>query len=170
MRGALMYLPLPAERQETVARREFGEWIIENVDACFKIAVDLGYEVDRMEDIVLVTGCHLARSWVNIAFSESRGGAEVSFSVQVSGNSSVHFDEQHVRGRGLKLGPSGKVGFLTRFYLQLVQKILYLTPRIPEPTTKPMHPCSRFSCRPLPEHLAKAAHRGYRFRYGPTCT
>lgn len=99
---------MPAERQETVARREFGKWIIENVDACFKIAVDFGYAVDRMEDIVLVTGCHLARSWVNIAFSESRGGAEVSFRVQVSGNSSVHFDERDVRGRGLKLGPTGE--------------------------------------------------------------
>jgi hypothetical protein len=158
---------LPAERQETVARREFGKWIIENVDACFKIAVDLGYAVDRMEDIVLVTGCHLARSWVNIAFSESRGGAEVSFRVQVSGNSSVHFDERDVRGRGLKLGPTGEVGFLTHFYLRL-EKTMCLTPHVPEPTPKPMYLRSRFPCRPLLEHLATAACRSFRFRYGPT--
>jgi hypothetical protein len=83
--------------------------MLENIEACFKVAMDLGCEVDRMEDIVLVTGCHLARSWANVAFSENRGGAEVSFKFRVSGNSGVHFDERNVRGRGLKLGPSGEV-------------------------------------------------------------
>ena len=64
-----------------------------------------------MEDIILVTGCHLAKSWVYVAFSEKRGGAQVSFGVQVSRNSGVHFDGQNVSVRGLKLGPSGQVGF-----------------------------------------------------------
>ena len=82
--GALLYLPFLAERQDTIARGDFAEWILENIDACFKVAVDLGCGVDRMEDIILVTGCHLAKSWANVAFSENRGGAQVSFGVQVS--------------------------------------------------------------------------------------
>ena len=110
-----MYLPFLAKRQDTIAHGNFGEWMLENIDACFKVATDLGCGVNRMEDIILVTGCHLARSWVNVAFSENRGGAQVSFGVRVYGSSGVHFDEQNMSGRGLKLGPSGEVGVLHNF-------------------------------------------------------
>jgi len=85
--------------------------MLENIDTCFKVAEDLGYGVERLEDIILVTGCHLAKSWVSVAFSESRGGSQVSFGVRVSDSSSVHFDERTVNGRALKFGPSGEVGF-----------------------------------------------------------
>lgn len=64
-----------------------------------------------MEDIILVTGRHLARSWISVAFSESLAGAQVSFNVRASGNSSVHLEERDVRGGELKLGPSGEVSF-----------------------------------------------------------
>jgi hypothetical protein len=70
-----------------------------------------------MEDIILVTGCHLAKSWISAAFSDSRGGSETSFGVRLSRNSGVHFDERHVNGRDLKLGPSGEVGFSARSWV-----------------------------------------------------
>ena len=110
-----MYLPLPAERQDTVARGDYGGWLLRHIDACFQVALGLGGGVERMEDIVLVTGCHLAKSWVNVAFSENRGGTRVSFGVRTSGNSGVHFDEWNVSGRGMKFGPSGQVGFYKNF-------------------------------------------------------
>ena len=103
-----MYFPLLSERHDAVFLGEFGEWILENIDACFKVAEYLRYGVERMEDIILVTGCHLAKSWVSATFSDSRGGSEVSFGVRVSQNFGVHFDKWN--GRGLKLGPSGEVG------------------------------------------------------------
>ena len=117
-KGALLYIPLLSERHDTVARGNFGEWMLENIDACFKVAEDLGYGVDRMEDIILVTGCHLAKSWVSAVFSDSREASEVSFGVRVSGNSGVHFDERNANGRGLKFGPSGEVGLCTILGLQ----------------------------------------------------
>ena len=66
-----------------------------------------------MEDIVLVTGCHLTRSWANIAFLESRGEEQVSFGVQVSGTANVEwrFPPEEVQGVASNLGPSGKVRF-----------------------------------------------------------
>jgi len=84
--------------------------MLKNIDACFKVTNDLGYGVKCMEDIILVTRCHLAKSWVSATFSESQGGSQVSFGVRVSGSSGVHFNKQNINGRGLKLGPSGKVG------------------------------------------------------------
>ena len=117
-----MYLPFLAERQDTVARGDFGKWMLQNIDACFKVAEDLGCGVNRMEDIILVTGFHRARSWVNVAFSENRVGAQASFGVRVLGNSGVHFDEQYVSGRGVKLGPSGAVSFCIKLSFQPMLK------------------------------------------------
>lgn|SRR6266850_1745981 len=108
--GALLYLPFPAAHEETIALGDFGKWILKNIDDCFKVAENQGCGVNRMEDIVLVTGRHLARSWISVAFSESRGGAQVSFGVQVSGDS-VHIEERSVNGGELKRGPSGGVSF-----------------------------------------------------------
>jgi hypothetical protein len=78
-----------------------------------RLADERGLGVNRMEDIILVTGRHLAKSWARAVFSESRGGAQVSFVVKVSGNSVVRLEERNVSGAQLKFGPNGEVGFHT---------------------------------------------------------
>ena len=109
--GALLSLPFPAEREDTVTRGDFGKWLVRHIDGCMRIAEELGLGVNRMEDIVLVTGRHLARSWINAIFSECSGRAQVSFVAQVTGNSGIHLEERNAAGGDLKLGPSGEVGF-----------------------------------------------------------
>jgi len=108
--GALLSLPFPAEREDTVARGDFGEWLVKNIDGCMRVAEDLGLGVNRTEDLILVTGRHLARSWINVVFPECRGSAQVSFVARVSEDSGVHLEERSVTGGDLKLGPSGEVG------------------------------------------------------------
>lgn len=106
----MLSLPIPAQREDTVARGTFGKWIVQNIDRWFVFAENLGLGVNRMQDIILVTGRHCAKSWINVAFSESRGNAEVSFGVRVFGASSVNIERRGVRGDAtLKLGPSGEV-------------------------------------------------------------
>ncbi len=80
-----------------------------------RLAEDRGLGAIRMEDIILVTGRHLAKSWVRAVFSESRGfgGAQVSFVVQVSRDSVDRLEERNVTGAQLKFGPSGEVRFYT---------------------------------------------------------
>jgi len=107
-KGALISLPVPAQCEDTIAHGDFSKWITRNIDDCMRLAEDLGWGVNRMEDIILVTGRHLAKSWVNVAFSESRRGAQVSFGVRVSGVSGVHLEERNGTGGELKLGPSGE--------------------------------------------------------------
>ena len=112
-KGALISLPFPAEREDTLAHGDFSKWIVKNIDDCMKLAEDFGWGFTaRMEDIILVTGRHLAKSWVN-AISPATGinllGTQVSFGVQASG-SGVHFEERNVSGAVLKLGPTGEVG------------------------------------------------------------
>jgi hypothetical protein len=109
--GALLYLPFPAEREDTVALGDFGKWLIKNIYNCMRLVEERGLGVNRMEDIIFVTGRHLARSWARAVFSESRGGAEVSFVAQGSDNSVVHLEERNVNGAHLEFGPNGEVGF-----------------------------------------------------------
>jgi hypothetical protein len=81
-------------------------------------AEERGLGVSRMEDIILVTGRHLAKSWVRAVFSERQEGARVSFAVQASGDSVVHLEKRNVSGARLKFGPNGEVGLCTSFRLQ----------------------------------------------------
>jgi len=115
--GALLSLPLSAACEDTAAQGDFGKWLVKNIDCCMQVAENSGLGVNRMEDIILVTGRHLARSWVNVVFSESRGGTQLSFIVQTAGNSGVHLEERSATGGDLKLGPSGEVVFCTIFRL-----------------------------------------------------
>jgi hypothetical protein len=75
-----------------------------------RLAEERGLGVSRMEDIILVTGRHLAKSWVRAVFSDSWGGAQVSFGARASGNSVVHLEERSVSGAQLTFGPNGEVG------------------------------------------------------------
>ena len=109
--GALLYLPFPASREETTALDDFSNWIVKNTDECFKVAKDLGYGVNRMEDIILVTGRRLARSWISVAFSEGLGRAGVSFRIEVFGEFGVRFKVEDVSRGDINPGPTGEVGF-----------------------------------------------------------
>ena len=82
--------------------------MLKHIDDCFKIAEAFGCGVNHMGDIILVTGRHLARSWVNVAFSGSSGGSQVSFKVQVTRDLRVDLEEMDVSRAELKLGPNGE--------------------------------------------------------------
>jgi hypothetical protein len=88
--------------------------MIQHIDAWFAFARGLGLGINRMEDIILVTGRHLTKSWVNVAFNQRRRDAGVSFDVQVSSHGKVSLEQQYVHGGDLKLGPTGGVRLLHR--------------------------------------------------------
>jgi hypothetical protein len=85
-----------------------------HIDTWFTFARNLGL-VQQMEDIILVTGCDVTRSWTNIAFLGGCTNAQVSFGVQVDSpvgpDSSINFQFLPERGRGAVLhsGPEGPV-------------------------------------------------------------
>ena len=85
--------------------------MVKHIDTWFAFARNLGL-VDRMEDIILVTGCDLTRSWTNIAFLGGRADAQASFGVEVGGRGTcVNFQSSPERSRGVVLrhGPGGAV-------------------------------------------------------------
>jgi len=79
-----------ARHKNTLIRDVFGQWMVRHIDTWYAFARNLGL-VRQMEDIILVTGCDLTRSWANAAFL---GGADaqVSFVLKVEGpNTSINF-------------------------------------------------------------------------------
>jgi hypothetical protein len=102
-----------AQRQDTRARGNFGDWMIKHIDSWFTFARGLGLGIEQMEEIILVTGLHLTKSWANLAFFEgqSRGQASLGFNVVHAPDSSItwHCLPGSVRGGVRSWGPEGKV-------------------------------------------------------------
>ena len=112
--GAVLCLPIMAKREDTVASAKFGKWIMKHIDRWFVWARDLELGVDRMEDIILVTGTHRTRSCVNVAFPGGQKNAQVSFRAMVDcpgDNVAINWQFSHERNRGafLNCGPEGEV-------------------------------------------------------------
>ncbi|KAI0287789.1 hypothetical protein BC826DRAFT_1042562 [Russula brevipes] len=108
-KGALLYLPFPARRFDTIALGDFSMWIHKNIDRLFVFANSMGFAVQQME-IVFVTGYHITRSWISAAFPNSLGPATVSFAAETAENDSVYLSQgRFMDGVCLALGPSGQV-------------------------------------------------------------
>ena len=85
--------------------------MINHIDRWYAWAQQLGMGFNRMEDIVLVTGAHLIRSWTNVAFLEDQTDSWVSFEFQEAADTSInwHVSPDRIIGAVLNPGPIGKV-------------------------------------------------------------
>jgi hypothetical protein len=115
---------VPAQRRDTLARGDFGKWIVAHIDLWYAFTRRLGLGITRMEDIVLVTGCDLTRSSANIAFLQGCGDARVSFGVHLTNvrgtdvpNIGWQFPPEERQRVELNLGPNGQVSFPVLFCL-----------------------------------------------------
>jgi hypothetical protein len=111
--AAVLSLPVMAWRENTLIRNVFGRWMVKHIDTWFAFSRKLGL-VHQMEEIILVTGCDLTRSWTNIAFLGGRADAQVSFGVEIAGstrNPSINFQflPGRIRGAVSHHGPEGTV-------------------------------------------------------------
>lgn len=87
---------------------------MKRIDSWFAFARKLGLGIEQMEEIILVTGCDLTRSWTNIAFLGNEVDAkpaEVSFGVNVEGPDTINFQfsPRNIGGAVLRHGPQGAV-------------------------------------------------------------
>jgi prepilin-type processing-associated H-X9-DG protein len=110
-RGAVLSLPVEAQRQDTRAQGDFGKWIAKHIGSWFTFTRSLGLGIERMEDIVLVTGLHLTRSWANVAFLDGHEDGRASLGVRINNGRNVtwHCPPGSVRGGVRNWGPEGEV-------------------------------------------------------------
>jgi hypothetical protein len=110
--GAVLSLPIQANGENTVAMADFGKWIIRHIDRWYAWVRQLGLGVNRMEDIILITGTHRTRSWTNVVFPGGQGNA--TFGARVDHNGDVvvvnwRFSHELNQGAVLNCGPEGEV-------------------------------------------------------------
>ena len=67
-RGALLSLPHKGHRRDVIFTKVFEDYIRDNVDSWFRWSKKMKLPVERMEDLILVTGCTLVTSWAAAAF------------------------------------------------------------------------------------------------------
>ena len=66
--GALLALPQDGLRTDVIRTKVFEDYIRDHVDSWFSFAQRRRLDVERMEDLILVTGCTLVSSWGVAAF------------------------------------------------------------------------------------------------------
>ncbi|KAI9452340.1 hypothetical protein F5148DRAFT_1289653 [Russula earlei] len=92
--GALLRLPYDGIRKDVIRTKVFEDYIRENVDNWFSLAQRFRLDVERMEDLILVSGCTLVTAWGVAAFPDSTLDAEVSLRVNHAG---TIFDWHQIR-------------------------------------------------------------------------
>jgi hypothetical protein len=84
--------------------------MIQHIDSWFAFAQDRGHDIDRMEEIILVTGCHHTRSWANVIFLENQAPAQASFGVKVAHDTiNWKFSLGEAHGAVCGWGPEGRL-------------------------------------------------------------
>ena len=112
--GAVLSLPVTARREDTLSQGDFKSWIVKNIDSWFAFAQKLGLGIERMEEIILVTGCDRAKSWANITFLGDQDDSQVAFGVRVENpdpSITFQFSPEKAQGAVLHHGPEGEVRF-----------------------------------------------------------
>jgi hypothetical protein len=97
-RGALLSLPHGGRREDAVQMKIFEKYIQDNVVSWFTWAQKNQLGVERMEDLILVSGCTLVTTWAAAVFMDHTMSAEVSLASRTLRNGGASFFWSNVRG------------------------------------------------------------------------
>ena len=95
--GALLSLPHGGHSEDVIRTKVFEDYIRDNVDSWFRWSRRRGFPVQRMEDLILVTGCTLATSWAAAVFGNNQmptagsDAATISLDIQKSNRGGAQF-------------------------------------------------------------------------------
>jgi hypothetical protein len=97
-RGALLSLPNGGHREDVIRTKVFEDYIRDHVDRWFNWVQNNKLGVERMEDLILVSGCTLVTSWAAAANVDAFE-AEISLASRSLSNVGANFVWGNVRGR-----------------------------------------------------------------------
>ena len=100
-RGALLSLPRGGRRRDAIRTKVFEDYARDNADSWFDWSREMGLPVERMEDLILVTGCTLVTSWAAAVFDShttATGPALISLSDRIFADGGAQFYWSNIRG------------------------------------------------------------------------
>ena len=99
--GALLSLPNGGYHEDVIRSQVFGDYIQDYVDSWFTWAQKNRLGVERVEDLILVSGCTLVTSWAAAAFVDDSMDAEISLASRTFDNGGASYVWSNIRGRVL---------------------------------------------------------------------
>ncbi|KAI0029230.1 hypothetical protein K488DRAFT_33806, partial [Vararia minispora EC-137] len=81
--GAVLSLPFDARREDTFRKRDFRDYLVAHCERWLQFAQGHGLDVERMEELILVTGCDRTQPWALAAFTSTSVSAGISFDLSV---------------------------------------------------------------------------------------
>ena len=96
--GALLSLPCGGSREDAIHKRMFRERIRDNVDNWFNWSRNADLPVDRMDDLILVTGCTLVTSYASAVLDDYVADAQISLVSTLLKNEGASFAWGKIRG------------------------------------------------------------------------
>jgi hypothetical protein len=98
--GALLLLPHGSRRADIIRKEMFEDYMRDHVDSWLNWARNNKLGVERMEDLILVSGCTLVTSWAAAAFVDNNldSEAEISLASRLLNNVGASFVWGNVRG------------------------------------------------------------------------
>jgi hypothetical protein len=100
-RGALLSLPHGGHHEDAIRTKAFEDYIRDNVVSWFAWARSNDMGVERMEDLILVTGCTLVTAWAAATFDNYAmpvGSTAISLDAQKSDHGRAQFVWRNIRG------------------------------------------------------------------------
>jgi hypothetical protein len=110
-------LPCGGQCQDAIRTKVFENYIRDHVHSWFDFAQrDPEMDVERMEDIILVSGCTLVTSWAAATFYDNTQDVKISLKSKALDNGLAEFqwgpEIVNIDGVAHHDGPVGSVGFL----------------------------------------------------------
>jgi hypothetical protein len=96
--GALLSLPCGGYREDAIHKRVFQERMRANVESWFNWARNADLPVDRMEDLIITTGCTLVTSYASVVFDDYIANAKISLVNTLHKNGGASFVWSNIRG------------------------------------------------------------------------
>ena len=101
--GALLSLPHGGHSEDVIRTKVFEDYIRDNVDSWFRWSRRKGFPVERMDDLILVTGRTLVTSWAAAVFDNQTStagsvSAEISLNIEKSNRGGAQFVWRNNRG------------------------------------------------------------------------
>jgi hypothetical protein len=99
--GALLSLPKGGHHEDVIRAQMFEDYIQVYADSWFTWARKNRLGVERVEDLILVSGRTLVTSWAAAAFVDDTMDAEISLASRTFNNGGTSFVWSNIRGRVL---------------------------------------------------------------------
>ena len=94
-----MSLPNGGHHEDVIRAQTFEDYIQHHADSWFTWARKNQLGVERVEDLILVSGCTLVTSWAAAAFLDDTMDAEISLVNRTLNNGGASFVWSNIRGR-----------------------------------------------------------------------